>query len=157
MGYRVAFPLTDYSDREVTFEREGELVKAGEDRLILANIELPVKGSADQFVWTCWISLSHASYDRMQRLWDEPGRHAQESAFGYVSVSLPTYEPSTFALKSRVHTRSIGIRPWVELEPTSHPLAVEQREGIELERIVAVYHHFADGVHSGASLDKELS
>jgi hypothetical protein len=31
-------------------------------------------------------------------------------------------------LKTNVHTRARGLRPTVELEPTDHPLAVEQRE-----------------------------
>jgi hypothetical protein len=145
MGYRLDFPVESYPDGAVTFERDGELVRAAHDRLILANIELPVMGRPhDQFVWTCWISLSHKSYNRMQRLWDQPDRAGQESAFGYISSALPTYEPSTFALKSRVHTRAIGLRPWVELEPTEHPLPVEQRDGIGEERIAAVYHYYED-------------
>jgi len=139
MGYRLDFPVESYPDGAVTFERDGELVRAAGDRFILANIELPVAGRRDdRFVWTCWISLSHESFDRMQTLWDQPGRADQEPAFGYVSNALPTYEPSTFAVKSRVHTRAVGLRPWVELEPTEHPLAVEQRDGIGEERIAAV-------------------
>jgi hypothetical protein len=43
-------------------------------------------------------------------------------------------------MKSRVHTRTIGLRPWVELEPTEHPLALEQREGMGPDRIAALYH-----------------
>jgi hypothetical protein len=44
MGYRVVFPVKNYPDGAVTFERDGELARAAEDRFILANIELPVKG-----------------------------------------------------------------------------------------------------------------
>lgn len=145
MRYRLAFPAESYPDGAVRFERDGELALAADDRFILANIELPVKGRPhDQFVWTCWVSLSHESYDRLQRLWDQPDRAEQEWAFGYVSSTLPTYEPSTFALKSHVYTRAIGLRPWVELEPTQHPLAVEQREGMGEDRIAIVYHYYKD-------------
>jgi hypothetical protein len=38
-----------------------------------------------------------------------------------------------------VHLRNDGIRPYVELEPTSHPLAVEQRLGITLDRVAEIY------------------
>ena len=31
--------------------------------------------------------------------------------------------------------RPVGQCPWVELEPTDHPLALEQREGITLARV----------------------
>jgi hypothetical protein len=154
LGYRLAFPADRYPVGAVRFERNEELVRAADDRFILANIELPIsRGPQERFVWTCWISLSHESYDRMQRLWDRSDRADQESAFGYVSSRLPTYEPSTFALKSRVHTRPVGVRPWVELEPTHHPLAVEQRDGIGDDRIAALY-HFYEARASGETRQK---
>jgi len=41
----------------------------------------------------------------------------------------------TVALKTLVHTREVGRRPFIELEATDHPLAVEQRSGISIERV----------------------
>ena len=37
-----------------------------------------------------------------------------------------------------MHTSPIGERPWIELEPTDRPLAVDQRDGISYERVVAI-------------------
>ncbi|KIL78948.1 hypothetical protein SD77_3749 [Bacillus badius] len=54
--------------------------------------------------------------------------------FGWLSTVLSCY-PETINLKTRVHTRPVGFSPSIELEPTEHPLAVEQREGITVERI----------------------
>jgi hypothetical protein len=34
-----------------------------------------------------------------------------------------------------LHNRPAGQRPLVELEPTHHPLSVEQRSGITTERL----------------------
>jgi hypothetical protein len=45
------------------------------------------------------------------------------------------YSPSTLNLKTNVHTQPVGLRPLVELEPTDHPLAVEQRDGITVARV----------------------
>ena len=42
-------------------------------------------------------------------------------------------------LKTLVHLRDRGIRPFTELEPTDHPLAVEQREGISIQRVTELY------------------
>jgi hypothetical protein len=42
--------------------------------------------------------------------------------------------PDTLLLKTHVHSR-VGMRPCIELEPTNHPLAVEQRVGISGERV----------------------
>ena len=42
-------------------------------------------------------------------------------------------------LKSRVHLRDHGLRPTIELEPTDHPLALEQRNGISVDRVAEIY------------------
>ncbi|WP_329223341.1 DUF2199 domain-containing protein [Streptomyces microflavus] len=47
-------------------------------------------------------------------------------------------------MKTNARTRPVGKRPLIELEPTNHPLAVEQRTGITQDRIreiaIAVLH-----------------
>jgi hypothetical protein len=47
--------------------------------------------------------------------------------------------PDTINLKTRIHLRDDGIRPLIELEPTDHPLAVEQRAGISVNRVAEIY------------------
>ncbi|HZG42899.1 MAG TPA: DUF2199 domain-containing protein [Longimicrobium sp.] len=42
--------------------------------------------------------------------------------------------PDTLLLKTYVHLQPVPVRPLVELEPTDHPLAVDQREGVTQER-----------------------
>ncbi|MEU6845643.1 DUF2199 domain-containing protein [Streptomyces sp. NPDC046716] len=37
--------------------------------------------------------------------------------------------------ETHVHTRQVGQRPFIELEPTSHALAIEQRTGITMDRV----------------------
>jgi hypothetical protein len=49
--------------------------------------------------------------------------------FGWLSTSIPCY-PETINLKTNVHNSPIGVTPYIELEPTEHPLAMEKREGI---------------------------
>jgi hypothetical protein len=51
-------------------------------------------------------------------------------------------------LKTRVHLRDGFIRPFIELEPTDHPLAVEQREGISVERVAELYALVVHGDHA---------
>jgi len=141
LSYRIPLPDVQNAQRHAIFERDGELCRIGEDRFILANIELPIAGSsAGPFVWTCWISLSQTSYDRFKASWKSEHRHHEEPAFGWLLNHLPTYEPSTLLIKARVHNREIGMRPRVELEPTAHPLSREQAEGITSVRITQLYH-----------------
>ncbi|MFD4373901.1 DUF2199 domain-containing protein, partial [Streptomyces sp. NPDC058527] len=68
-------------------------------------------------------------------LWDTPGREAEPPYFGWLTTDLPIYAPTTLNLKTHVHTRPVGERPYVELEATDHPLAVEQRTGITPDRV----------------------
>jgi len=59
-AFRLDFPEESYVGG-VRFSRDGELCEGGDDRFILANIELPRVGAdSENFVWTCWISLSKA-------------------------------------------------------------------------------------------------
>ena len=101
---------------------------------IVGNLELAVAGSADRFSWDVWVSLSDRDFARATELWEQPGRESEPPYSGRVSTALPGY-PETLDLVSKVHTRAVGHRPRVELEPTDHPLAVEQRQGITLARV----------------------
>ena len=75
------------------------------------------------------------SFTRALSLWTTPGREREQPYFGWMSTELPLYLPSTLSLKTRVHTQAVGQRPLIELEPTDHPLAVEQHTGITLARV----------------------
>jgi hypothetical protein len=142
-SWRLERPDLDAGAHQFEFSRDGELCTVGSSNFILANIELPYR-EHEKFVYTCWISLSDASFQRINERWEAPDRETDGPAFGWLSNLLPTYEPTTWALKARVHQRPVGERPWVELEPTDHPLAIEQRESIDDARIVAVWHAFSE-------------
>ncbi|MBC9716617.1 DUF2199 domain-containing protein [Streptomyces sp. TRM66268-LWL] len=115
-------------------------------------IEIPVAGTGEKFSWAVWVSLSRDNFARAAELWDTPGREAEEPYFGWLSTDLPLYAPTTINLKTHVHTRPVGERFSIELEPTDHPLAVEQRTGITLDRVRAI----AETVlHSGDDADDD--
>jgi hypothetical protein len=101
---------------------------------IVGNLEIPVRGVREKFSWDVWVSLSARNFTRACRLWKTPGRGNEPPYFGWLSTELPGY-PDSIHLKTHVHTRKVGRRPYIELEPTDHPLAVEQREGITRERV----------------------
>ena len=86
------------------------------------------------FVWGVWVSLSEKNFRRYLDLWDDDRCADEPPYFGWFCSRLPGY-PDTLHLKTHVHTREVGRQPRVELEPTDHPLAVEQRQGITLARV----------------------
>nr|WP_279627911.1 DUF2199 domain-containing protein [Cellulosimicrobium cellulans] len=96
----------------------------------------PGRGSRHGLRVGAWASLSADSFRRTVDDWDRPGREDAPPMFGWLSVELPGYAESTVNLKTMVHTRAVGLRPWLELERTDHPLAVEQRAGISWETYV---------------------
>ncbi|MBC7804670.1 MAG: DUF2199 domain-containing protein [Akkermansiaceae bacterium] len=140
-GYGAEAPLLFYQlparDRGERVERDEEtcIIRGDPDAyFIAANLEIPIIGEESPFVWTVWVSLSEASMERTLEHWETPGRENDPPCFGWLSTDLPTY-PATLNLKTMVHTRPVGERPFVELEPTNHPLAVEQRDGISWDRV----------------------
>lgn len=106
----------------------------GEYAFIVGNLEIPVLDSDLHFSWDVWVSISLPNFKRAFQVWERVGRESEPPYFGWISTSLPGY-PETLHLKSHVHTRRMGQRPFVELERTDHPLAVEQREGVTLARV----------------------
>jgi len=87
------------------------------------------------FDWGVWVSLSRTNFERALSLWTVAGRESEPPYFGWFSTELPVYQPTTLRLKTNVHTQAVGQRPLIEVEPTDHPLAVEQRTGITLARV----------------------
>jgi hypothetical protein len=98
-------------------------------------IEIPVIDTDQVFAWNVWVSLGKDNFFRMTELWNQPGRENEPPYFGWLSNEIPAYPASTLNLKTRLHTRPPGERPTIELEPTDHPLAVDQRTGITQARV----------------------
>ena len=70
-------------------------------------------------------------------LFADATREAGQHFLGWVCSEVPGYA-STHGLKAKLHVREYPMRPWVELEPTSHPLALDQRQGLAPDRAIAI-------------------
>jgi hypothetical protein len=79
-----------------------------------------------------WSSRSQESLFRSMTQFENPERTGLGWKFGGFSNRRPGY-PDTENLKRHVDPREPGLRPAIELEPTEHPLAAQQREGITFE------------------------
>jgi hypothetical protein len=111
----------------------------GTDYFIRCVLYLPIEGGEGvQFGYGVWSSLSATNFAAYRDTFHADDQGKQGPWFGYFSSSLKGY-PRTVGLKCQVHPRDGGQRPWLELEPTDHPLAVEQRDGITLDRIFEIF------------------
>jgi hypothetical protein len=121
-------------DERSVLDNEVCIIRA-EHFFVRCRLIIPVLDAATEFDWGVWVSLSQANFDRSLQLWGTPGREQEPPYFGWLSTELPAYPAATLNLKTNVHTQPVGARPLVELEPTDHPLAVEQRTGITVARV----------------------
>ncbi|MFF9350768.1 DUF2199 domain-containing protein [Streptomyces sp. NPDC014734] len=141
MGYSTMAPdvwdagLESDSDSMLSSD---QCVVRNEHYFVKGLIEIPVLGSDEPFSWGVWVSLSRTNFTRALDVWETPGRESEQPYFGWLSTELGLYSPRTTNLRTNVHTRSIGRRPRIELEPTDHPLAMEQRTGITRDRVRAI-------------------
>ncbi|HXJ87185.1 MAG TPA: DUF2199 domain-containing protein [Candidatus Binatia bacterium] len=111
-----------------------------EDFFVRGCLEIPIVDNNEPFIWGIWVSLSREHFEQ-HRSHPDPVDD-EEPYFGWLCSRIQMY-PDTLLLKTHVHRRQ-GRRPFIELEPSDHPLAIEQRTGITRERareIAELYEH----------------
>lgn len=100
-------------------------------------LEIQVHGHDEPFSWGAWVSLRRDNFLRYAELHDDVRRGAGERFVGWLSSAIPGY-PNDTPLKAALHIRPWPTRPFIELEPTEHPLALEQRGGITQARVAEI-------------------
>jgi hypothetical protein len=111
----------------------------GRDHLVRGVIELPVLDSGQTFGFGVWVSQQREHFFTYLQ---NPGSDRIGPFFGWLCTHISYYAEATLLLKTRAHFRTGGLRPFIELEPTDHPLAVDQRSGITLARAWEIVHHY---------------
>ena len=104
------------------------------DFFVRGLLPIPILESDQFFMWGVWTSLSVENYSRMIQLWHDPKIVDEPPYFGWLSNKLPGY-PDTLNLRTTVQSKNVNWRPYITLEPTDHPLAIEQRNGISYARV----------------------
>lgn len=94
-------------------------------------LEVPIQGVTEPFMWGVWVSLSKENFDCYVETYDSPDPN--DHYFGWFCNYLPCYE-KTYGLKTQVHPRTDGDRPYIELEEIEHPLSVDFHQGITVDR-----------------------
>lgn len=100
-------------------------------------IEIPIVGSTNPSIWGVWSSLSKLNFEREIKLAEKQERIDEPPYFGWLSTRLKIY-PDTLSLKCNVVSRVPGERPLIQLEPSDHPLSIDQHRGITSERLIEI-------------------
>lgn len=128
----MAIPRDEWNERVVI--TPDQCVIDGRDFYLRGRILVPVIGLEEPFVWGVWAEVSPKSFLRTHELWSTPGRENEPPFPGWLNTELPLYG-DTINLEVNVQTQVVGWRPQFTVVDQEHPLAVEQREGITLERV----------------------
>jgi hypothetical protein len=114
------------------------------DFFVRGCIEIPILGALEPFLWGVWVSLNKSNFEREQKLVKDPKRSDEPAYFGWLCTRIEIY-PDTAGLMTDVHTRRVGLRPLVRVQRSEHPLSLEQRNGISMDRVLDI----AEKMHHG--------
>ena len=132
---------------EMPPEERSQRGEAGTDQTVIddrhffvrGRIEVPVTETGDTFAWLVWVEVSGKDFFKMSELWTVDGRETKAAPYsGSLANNLAIYERPTLGLSVRLHTRPVGVRPFVEVL-ADHQLRDEQGRGITLHRVQEVY------------------
>jgi hypothetical protein len=110
-----------------------------EHYFIRGLIGIPVHDYPDVFGFGVWVSQKRENFLAY--------RDNQDSAeigpfFGWLSTAISYYREDTINLKTMAHFKGEGLRPSIELEETDHPLSLDQRRGITLDKAWEIVHFY---------------
>ncbi|HZS46438.1 MAG TPA: DUF2199 domain-containing protein [Blastocatellia bacterium] len=108
-----------------------------EDFFIRGVLEIPINGQQASLGLGVWVSQKRENFYKYLENFDSADIGP---FFGWLSNSIGYYLEDTYCLKTMAHFRGCNDRPTIELEPTNHSLAIDQREGISLEKAWEIVH-----------------
>lgn len=127
-------------EREAGYINSDVCMTGDGDYFIRAVLRLPMlDGPEPTFEFGVWGSLSKDNFERYIRAFEDIDREKLGWMFSYLSNELPDF-PGSLSLKAHLHPQNDHLRPLMELEPTDHPLAVAQRDGIQYDRVMEIVH-----------------
>ena len=100
-------------------------------------IRLPIRDTEESVDIGVWVSHQEENFRAYVQ---QPDSSTIGPFFGWLATRIHFYSEDTLGLKTMAHYQGGELRPLIEVEPTSHPLAVDQREGITLDRLCEVIH-----------------
>ena len=143
MYYSAVAPLNWFALPEAERETRADLdddfcIIDNREFYVLGDIVIPVIDHPEPLVQALWISVSRESMIYLLDHWDSPANDDEPPRFGWLCNWLHGY-PEPREIRCHVFRRPLPTRPRIVLEPTDYPLAVEQHQGITLERVQEIF------------------
>lgn len=137
---------------ELTFRRPEDVAKLSVDdraRLVRANddlcvvdgkrffvralLPLPVESREHPYCIGLWVEVTEAAFRRIYELWESNEQVLEPSFAAQIANEIPIVSGS-LGLRAELRLTGPTTRPDVFLEPSEHPLYVEQARGIDEHR-----------------------
>jgi hypothetical protein len=109
------------------------------DFFVRGVIEIPIHDYEHEFGWGVWVSHKEENFNAYRQNSDTPDIGP---FFGWLCNRITFYSDSTINLKTMAHYRGDGLRPRIVLEPSDHPLYLQQRDGITLADAWEIVHFY---------------
>ena len=124
-------------------DERSENAKLGPDFCIIHNeghfdffirvcLAIPIRGIEDPFLWGVWMSVSESDFRRYGDTWDNPVE--TDEYVGSLCNDLSPPYSNTLGLNAFARPQLNGQRAMITLESSDHPLSVDSREGLTIER-----------------------
>ena len=126
----------DERDRRIELTSDTCIID-GKEFFIRGVIEIPVHEHADPFGFGVWVSQKKENFFAYLKT---PDSAEIGPFFGWLCTRISYYQEDSTHLKTMAHFRAGNMRPFIELEPTDHPLTIDQRNGITEERAWGIVH-----------------
>ena len=124
--------------RSTHFLSEDFCILEGQHYFVRCVLDLPLKGTEGRsFGFGVWSTLSEKNFKLYLETFDSGQQGDLGPWFGWLSNRLKAY-PDTLNLKCQVHPMPGRRRPWIEVMQADHALAVEQREGVTIDRLAEI-------------------
>jgi len=107
------------------------------------HVIIPIIDHQEGLAFSVWTSLSEKSFLRICDRWTDADRVNDPPYFGWLSSQIPVYE-NTENLPLSVTQREPGLVPLFRVTQDDHPLAIDQRNGITIDRWHAIVHSLLD-------------
>ena len=104
-----------------------------EHRFVRGVLQIPIVGGPGPLNYGVWVTLSEKSFAEFIAHGRLTRCYLDGPYFGWLWSAIGQW-PDTMRLKTNVRPQPPPLRPLIELQPTDHPLAVAQREGISIAR-----------------------
>ncbi|WP_045689673.1 DUF2199 domain-containing protein [Hymenobacter sp. AT01-02] len=141
IGYSAPWPMytipEDKRESLVSLKNDTCVINK-EEFFIRGVLEIPIIGQEETLGFGVWVSQSEKHFNCYL---ENPDIDEIGPFFGWLCTEIKVCAP-TLNLKTKAHFQGNGQRPIIELEPTDHPLAVAQREGISLDKAWEIVHEY---------------